>query len=121
VLLIGRDKDGVTRFVRHIKSSLAPEGVPFAFRIGANSTVEFLGEYDGDLGDAEEPEVSDEGGKRHKAAKIILDLLSGGPVRSTEITDACNAADISAITAKRVKSYLGVKSFKKQDEWFWTL
>jgi len=123
VLQVGRDKDGVTRFVRHLKSSLAPEGVPFAFRIGENSVVEFLGEYDCDIevDDTEEAEPTAEVGKRHRAAKIILDLLSDGPKRSTEITDACNEEDISTVTAKRVKAYLGIKSLKRQNEWFWTI
>jgi hypothetical protein len=120
VMLVGRDQDGDTRYVRHIKSSLAPEGVPFAFRIGEDSAVEFLGEYCGNL-DEEEPAMFGDGGKRHKAAEIILRMLADGPRHSTDVLDACDDAGISAATAKRVKGYLGIKSIKGQDEWFWTL
>jgi hypothetical protein len=118
VLLVGRDHDGDTRYVRHIKSSLAPEGIPFAFRIGADSAVEFLGEYDGAT-DEEEPAASGDGGKRHKAAEIILNMLSESPRRSTEIMNACTAAGISEATVKRVKGYLNIRSAKEQDEWYW--
>jgi hypothetical protein len=117
VLLVGRDKDGDTRYVRHIKSSLAPEGIPFAFRIGTDSAVEFLGEYSGVMIDEEETAVPD--GKRHKAEEIILHMLSDSPRRSTEIMDACAAAGISEATVKRVKGHLGIRSAKEQDEWFW--
>jgi hypothetical protein len=117
VLLVGRDKDGDTRYVRHIKSSLAPEGTPFAFRIGEDSAVEYLGEYDA-FDDTEEIAAPDECGKRHKAAEIILDMLAEGPRRSTEILDACKENGISNVTARRVKGYLGVKSVREPDEWY---
>jgi hypothetical protein len=121
VLLVGRDEDGETRYVRHIKSSLAPEGVPFAFRICEDSSVEFLGEYGGALDEAEETAAPADGGKRHKAAEIILEMLAEGQCRSTEVIDACINAGISETTTKRVKGYLDIKSVKEQDEWFWML
>jgi hypothetical protein len=121
VLLVGRDPDGDTRYARHIKSNLAPEGVPFAFRIGEDSAVEFLGDYAGGFDEAEEIAAPGEGGKRHKAAEIILDMLADKPCRSTDVITACVKADISEVTAKRVKGYLGIKSIREPDEWYWSL
>jgi hypothetical protein len=121
VLLVGRDEDGETRYVRHIKSSLAPEGTPFAFSIGDDSAVEFLGDYTGSLDDIEESTAPGDGGKRHKAAEIILSMLASGPRPSTEVIDACAESGISAVTVKRVKGYLGIKSTRGADEWYWSL
>jgi hypothetical protein len=121
VMLVGRDQDGETRYVRHIKSSLATEGIPFAFKIGEDSVVECLGEYEVNSDEPEESILSGDVGKRHKAAEVILGMLKNGPCRSTDIMDACDKAGISAPTAKRVKGYLGIKSVRKPDEWYWTL
>jgi hypothetical protein len=120
VLLVGRDEDGDTRYVKQIKSSLSTEGAPFAFRIGDDSAVEYLGEYESESPDEIEVAPGD-GGKRHKAAEIILAMLNEGARPATEILDACAEAGISAVTAKRVKGYLGVKSVREPDEWYWTL
>ena len=121
VLLVGRDDDGDTRYVKHIKSSLAAHGASFAFRIADDSAVEFLGNYTGTADDAEESEVPAESSKRQKAAEIILSMLADGARPSTEVLDACVAGGISAITAKRVKGYLGVKSKRESTGWYWSL
>jgi len=121
VLLVGRDQDGDTRYVKQIKSSLAAEGTPFAFRINEDSSVDFLGDYEGESDESEETATPGEGGKRHKAAEIILGMLADGPRPSNEIIAACEASGISDTTAKRVKGYLGIKSVREPDEWYWSL
>ena len=118
VMLVGRDEDGETRYVRHIKSSLVPEASAFAFRICENSSVEFLGDYEGALDDTE-PLTPADNRKSHKAEEIILNMTASGQCRSTDIMDACGKNNISPATVKRVKGHLGIKSIKKQDEWYW--
>jgi hypothetical protein len=119
VLLVGRDQDGDTRYARQIKNSLGAEGIPFAFRIGADSAVEYLGEYTDGLEEVEESTVPGDGGKSHRAADIILGMLAEGPRRSMDIMNTCYNAGISEITARRVKGNLGIRSVREQDEWYW--
>jgi len=119
VMLIERSEDEPeVRILSHIKSSLAPEADPLAFRIENNSTVRFLGTYEGEL-----PGSADvmEDGKREWASSVLLSLLSGGPRASVDILSACTDAGISERTLNRAKKDLGIRSFRIADGWYWTL
>ena len=119
VMLLERSEDEPdVRILKHIKSSLAPEGNPLAFRIESNSSVRFLGTYEG-----EQPYSADpmEDGKREWASSVILSLLSGGPRSSADIQRVCADAGISESTMNRAKKDLGIRSIRKPDGWDWTL
>jgi energy-coupling factor transporter ATP-binding protein EcfA2 len=121
VLHVGRSADDKDiRVVSHIKSSLAKEGVPIAFTIGDNSTVEFLGRYDGEIKPADAPPVDDT--KREIAKDIILKMLTDGAKPCVEIYKECKAAGIlSERTVDEAKKELGVKSVRRATGWEWVL
>ena len=119
VMLIERsDDDPDVRVIKHIKSSLAPEADPLAFRIESNSSVRFLGTYEGEQTGSTDPM---EDGKREWASSVILSLLSGGPRSSADVQRACADAGISERTLNRAKKDLGIRSVRKVDTWYWTL
>ena len=121
VLLIERsESDPDIRVIKHIKSSLAAEAKPLAFRIDDNSVVTFLGEYENETSGGESDSLMADG-KREYAADILLRLLSEGARSSAEIQKVCADAGISERTLNRAKRDLGVSSVRKSDVWYRTL
>ena len=119
VMLIERSEDDPDiRILSHLKSSLAPEADPLAFRIESNSSVRFLGTYEGEP--LNRPDAMEDG-KREWASSVILSLLSGGPRSSADVQRACADAGISERTMNRAKKDLGIRSIRKPDGWDWTL
>jgi len=123
VLLVSRsENDREKRIVSQIKNSLAPEGLPLAFEIGENSAVNFLGVYENDISDdSNNTDLVSEDGKREMAADIIINMLSDGIKRCSEIYNACEKAGIKTRTVETAKKDLGVISVRKSDGWFWKL
>ena len=85
VLLIGRVKrEPNVRVIIHDKSSLAPEGKPMAFSLGAESGFSWIGEYDITADEL----LSGTGGntetKTEQAERLILDLLADGKEMASE-------------------------------------
>ncbi len=120
VILIERSENNPKiRVLSHIKSSLAPEGSALAFRIEANSAINFMGEYDGDTSGGDYEGLDD--GKRELATNVILGLLSGGPISSLSVQQACAEAGISERTVKRAKKDLGIRSVRRPDGWYWAM
>ena len=118
IMLVERSEDEPDiRVIRHIKSSLAPEGDPLAFRIERNSSIRFLETYD------YENEYADnfEDGKREWASNTIFSLLSSGPRPGADKQRICADAGISESTVNRAKKDLGIRSVRKPDGWDWTL
>lgn len=120
VMLIERaEDDPAVRIISHIKSSLAPEGPALAFRIETNAALDFLGEYDGEIGVSKYEGLED--GRRELASNAILGLLSGGAMSSVSIQKACADAGFSERTVNRAKKDLGIRSIRKPDGWYWTM
>lgn len=120
ILLISR-AEGNLRVIHHIKSSLAPEGKPYAFEIRENSVVEFFGIYK--TADVEDTGTYINGGdgKREIANDMLINMLTDTEKRSTEVLDACRDVGISERTVNAAKRDLGVRSIRKQDGWYWML
>ncbi|MDR0199872.1 MAG: AAA family ATPase [Streptococcaceae bacterium] len=118
VLHVGRSaEDRDIRVMSHIKSSLAKEGAALAFTIGDNSTVEFIGRYDGEIG---EEVMSSDDTKRETAKDVILRMLADGSKPCTDIYAACKTAGIlSERTVDEAKKELGVKSMRNSYGWEW--
>lgn len=56
-----------------------------------------------------------------KATDLLLSLLSGGAVRSTELKSEFEEAGISWSAAERAKKRLAVSAVRKEGRWFWSL
>ena len=109
VLLIGRVKrEPNVRVIIHDKSSLAPEGKPMAFSLGAESSFSWIGEYDITADEL----LSGTGGntetKTEQAERLILDLLADGKeMASEDIVKAAAEAGISERTVQNAKRSMG--------------
>ena len=109
VLLIGRVKrEPNVRVIIHDKSSLAPEGKPMVFSLGAESGFSWIGEYDITADEL----LSGTGGntetKTEQAERLILDLLADGKeMASEDIVKAAAEAGISERTVQNAKRSMG--------------
>ena len=114
--------DPETRVISHVKNSLGPKSASIAFRIEADSTVNFLGEYDEDVEEEDEEIDFDEAGSKwEQAADVIQEMLADEPCLGTDIYKACGGLGISARTVERVKKELRVRSIRRNGVWYWTL
>ena len=121
VLTVGRIKGNqYMRAFAHGKSNLAPEGTSIAFELNPDSGFRWIGAH---------PVTIDEllSGKYDKetaaerAYEFLVAELTGAVISANDIFDMANERDISGRTLKRAKSAAGVRSFKKDNKWFWTI
>ena len=122
VLQIERlEEDPDIRVVHHIKSSLAPAGKDLYFRIDRTAGLQWI-EYNPTVSNT--PEANDDEDKISKqdlTAKVLWALLANGPVRSVDVMDYFDKMKISQRTLNIVKKIVGIKSFKKDGQWFWAI
>jgi hypothetical protein len=60
-------------------------------------------------------------GAKDSAKEWLRAFLTAGPMPATEVEEAAKAEIISKRTLHRAKSDLGVRTFKKDKQWFWGL
>ena len=119
------DDDSTARYVKHIKSSLAPKGEDFGFDLDAKTGFQWLGTSE-EFGDATWSEMVSSGdakaqSKDEMIAGILKEKLTNGPVKATEIQSFFVEMGISIRSLKRVKKIIGIKSIRKQGQWFWAM
>lgn len=120
VLIVGRVKDEPdVRVVCQVKSSLAPEAKPIAFRMDKVKGFEWIGEYDINVDDL----LSGEGrGQKSKNAKEFLkEILAHGQVACKDIEEEAQARGIRKKTLWNAKKELDVDSIKLGNQWYWKL
>ena len=119
VLTVGRIKGSqYMRAFAHGKSNLAPEGSSIAFELNPDTGFRWIGKH---------PITIDEllTGKFDKqtaveqARDFLITELTGKVVLANDVFDM--ARDISPRTLNRAKSKAGVRSFKKDNQWYWTI
>jgi len=122
ILLIGRDKEHEnTRVMAHLKSSLAPESVPIAFKLDGDG-FRWIGVYNisvDNLLNGTRPEH--DASKEAHAASIIIEMLRSGEKPCSEIYKRLSEYDIGRRTAENAKRTAFVRSFKKGAAWYWSL
>ena len=123
VLLVARDKsDPDRRIVMQIKSSLAREGKPVAFRLGENNAFTFEGECEADpenvllgLGTSQ-PKQSD------LARDFLRAELGSGEMKAIQVLlDKAVKKGLSIDSLRIAKKELNVRSIKHEKIWFWQL
>ena len=123
VLLVARDKsDPDRRIVMQIKSSLAREGKPVAFRLGENNAFTFEGECEADpenvllgLGSSQ-PKQSD------LARDFLRAELGSGEMKAIQVLlDKAVKKGLSIDSLRIAKKELNVRSIKHEKIWFWQL
>ena len=121
VLQVERDpKDADIRIVRQIKNSLAPSDGEIRFSITAEDGFRWL-ECEIAPDPTAEPESPNFESKTEKAAYLIKKLLSEGDMRSREIYIRMSDEGISRRTAENTKKELGIRSYRKMRQWYWSI
>ncbi len=117
VLICARVRDDPEiRVICQIKSSLAPESLPIAFRLNANG-FKWIGEYEIT---SEELLSGSKKGRKSKDAKEFLEhQLENGEKESRYILNEAEKQGIKKRTLMRVKSELGIESVKSNNTWQW--
>jgi hypothetical protein len=121
VLTVGRIKGSqYLRAFAQGKNNLAPEGQSIAFELNPDTGFRWAGAH---------PVTIDEllSGKYDKdtaselAQNFLIAELTGKAIPAAEVINMADEQDISERTLKRAKSTLGIRSFRKEDKWYWTI
>ncbi len=117
------EEEQQVRCFRQIKNSLSENGAELCFRITKDGLLCWDNSTENLAHDALSNHSTDvlRGEKSEEVADVIIQMLANGPVRATEILQAITDKGISQRTMKTVKKKMGVKSLKKQGQWYWTL
>ena len=120
VLMISRDKEKPNiRYMFPVKTSLAPEGKPIAFRLDHKRGICWLCDEKVDL-----DSISDRSEFESKgvfAQRIIREILEHHDVPSVDVMSKLEYMGISKRTAMAAKKELGIVSYKKESTWYWHL
>lgn len=120
VLIVGRIKDEPEiRVVCQIKSSLAPEATPIAFRLSDDGGFEWLGEYDVTVDDLLSGTAK--GAKKKAAIEFLEKTLADGQMAQNTIKRLADEKGISEKTLRNAKDALDIKSKKIGSQWYWQL
>lgn len=119
VLMIARDNaDPNLRYMFPVKSSLAAEGSPIAFRMDEKRGFTWIGKCAmGDSVKNEDANIS----KLDLARSFLVDILAEGPAPAKDIIGDLAKLSIGQRTVESAKKALGVKSHRVGSAWFWSL
>ena len=123
VLLVARDKrDSDRRIVMQIKSSLAREGRPVAFRLGENNQFTFEGECEADpenmLMGLGTPGIQPK--QIDLARQFLMSELGSGEAKPVKLlTEKAKEIGLSMDSLKAAKKELDIRSFKNTMSWYW--
>ncbi len=121
VLQVERDRrDPNIRIVRQIKNSLAPSNSLIRFEIRPETGFKWL-----DMADShEQKDIFEDvpiSKKKDRAAILLKELLSESDMEADDIYTALEKEQISRRTACSIKQFLGIRSYRKDSRWFWTM
>ena len=120
VLLVGRDHNNPEiRAIVPIKTSLAPEGNSYAFRLSKDEGFRWIGESD--YTEEELLGTVTYGAKQYKAKTTLRLLLMKNDMRSREVFEHMEALGISKRTVELVKQNMNIRTYKKQNAWYWSI
>lgn len=120
VLMITRDEiDTSCRYMFPVKTSLAPEGSPIAFRLKPEQGIEWLGFTE--VNTVKQMNITVDKNKSALAERIIADVLKDQDVLSKDVLGKLKLMGVSERTANKAKNTLGVKSYRRNGVWYWHL
>lgn len=108
------------RFVRQIKNSLAPTGKDIGFAIDSESGFKWIDDFE-NADQHYEIERPERHASQEIAAELLKKLLSSGPVKAVDVRWYFGKHNVSMRTANRAKKTAGVKSIRKDGQWYWVL
>ena len=106
----------------HGKSNLAPEGQSIAFELNPETGFRWVGTHPITIDEIlKGGAAADKEGVSEKAVALLEAELSDKVVSASEMFSKAKEQNISARTLKTAKAVLGVRTFKKGNQWLWTL
>lgn len=120
VLIVGRVKDDPEiRVIVQDKSSLAPEGEPYAFRLSKEDGFSWIGTYEITVDEL----LGGEGksNKKKEAEKFLKEILENGQVLQKDIEKQATEQGIKIKTLRNAKYSLNIDSVKIGNSWYWIL
>ena len=121
------EEDSKYRTLRHVKASLTSLADEIYF--GINESGEF--EWTTDKGvylnftnstrRTVEDNESNRGGKSELVEKLLLQMLSDGPIPAKSAVDFIQKRGVGDRTIKTVKVAMNVESIRKNGIWYWQL
>ena len=118
VLMLERDReDPDVRVMLHIKSSLAPEGTAYAFRLDPSEGFSWIGESDYTVFDF--PGSTGIGARKLAQAKFSLEALLYQDQSANEIMAHMEKLNIGKRTVDTAKKELGIYSYRRGGSWYW--
>lgn len=125
VLQVERDQaDPQIRIVSHIKNSLDAAGRDIRFEIRSETGFQWL-----DVPNAGKRHICDDSAtvdyedatKQGEAVHILVEALKEQDVASSDLFDIFSEKKISVKTARIVQKRLGIRAYRKQGRWYWTM
>lgn len=121
VLMVTRDDDDPTlRYLVQIKSSLAREGEVIGFRFQSSGGIKWVGNDEIRLKREDflrDPSYS----KSEEIVAFLFHILKESPVPSADIFNQLSYYSVSERTIYKIKKAMMIKSFKKDNVWYWRL
>ena len=122
------DKDDQIRHLTHVKSSLASPGRKLAFRVDSEGVLHWINDCEVEnendpkyLERYVEADTDNIGAKSETAVRIMINMLSSGPKKASEIIMSIQKQGISERTIKNAKKMIGIVSIRKMKTWYWSL
>ena len=122
VLQIERDAENVDiRVVHQIKNSLGPDGSKISFSITEDYGFQWLDSISESCDEKQEVQTLEYKTKTEMACALLKQYLVKGDMASKEIYERLGEAGISRRTIAETKRVLGIQSYRKMRQWYWTL
>lgn len=125
VLQVERNPENTSiRLVRQIKNSLGSDGAEIGFSITEEDGFQWLDSSDKQNDEAQDEVQKDSADfktKAEKASFLIKKLLAEGDMPSKGIYETLKKAGISRRTIAETKKVLGIQSYRKMRQWYWSI
>lgn len=122
VLQIERDAENMDiRVVHQIKNSLGPDGSKISFSITEDYGFQWLDSTSESCDEKQEVQTLEYKTKTEMACALLKQYLVKGDMASKEIYERLGEAGISRRTIAETKHVLGIQSYRKMRQWYWTL
>jgi len=120
VLTVGRIKGKpYLRAFAQGKNNLAPEGKAIAFELDPASGFRWVGEYPVTLDELLSGVMPERDTTYDRAVAFLQGEFINGEMPAALLFEKAAALDISARTLKKAKAVLDIRSFKRENQWFW--
>lgn len=115
------DENPNIRYIKHVKSSLAPRGADMGYELSADG-FRWLSQVDIHPNRTMETVIGPKMSSKDEAlAALLKEELAGGRVRATDMLCKFTEAGVGIKALKRVKKIMGIKSVRRGGLWYWEL